>query len=198
MFKRSAISELKNVLSSFPSPKEFGIENWIELFSIRSHMPNSVGYEQTRIDNYTKSMMPFTYPSLLETMFSMQITERKKGRLFRRLIHNNFPELEKYPLVRADVTYPYSFSTIPAYMTMQIKRKIGLSYKDTSVNHFLDTLKEYSLDMLASRDTKEYPMYDIKKIDAIVNGYYSGNKKLASHLDWWLSFETWRRVLKGT
>ncbi len=159
MFRRSAISELENVLSSFPSPKEFGIENWIELFSIRSHMPNSVGYEQTRIDNYTQSMMPFTYPSLLETMFSMQISERKKGRLFRRLIHNNFPALEKYPLVRADVTYPYSYSTIPAYLTMQIKRKLGLNYKDTSVNHFLDTLKEYSLDMLASRETREYPMY---------------------------------------
>ncbi len=198
MFRRSAISELENVLSSFPSPKEFGIENWIELFSIRSHMPNSVGYEQTRIDNYTKSMMPFTYPSLLETMFSMQISERKKGRLFRRLIHNNFPALEKYPLVRADVTYPYSFSTIPAYMTMQIKRKLGLNYKDTSVTDFLDTLKEYSLDMLASRETREYPMYDLKKIDAIVQGYYSGNTQLASQLDWWLSFETWRRVLKGT
>lgn len=196
--QKGAVRDIETLMASMPSPDTFGIYNWVELLALRSVMPNVVGYEQARTDNYTQSMMPFTYPSLLETMFSMPITDRKKGRLFRRLIHNNFPALEKYPLVRADVTYPYFFSTIPAYLTMQIKRKLTLNYNDTSVYHFLDSLKEYSLDMLASQDTREYPMYDIKKIDAIVHGYHNGNRQLASQLDWWLSFETWRRVLKGT
>lgn len=196
--QKGALRDIETLIASIPSLDTFGIYNWVELLALRSVMPNVVGYEQARTDNYTQSMMPFTYPSLLETMFSMPITDRKKGRLFRRLIHNNFPALEKYPLVRADVTYPYFFSTIPAYLTMQIKRKLTLNYKDTSVYHFLDSLKEYSLDIVASKDMREYPMYDIKKIDAIVIGYYNGNRQLASQLDWWLSFETWRRVLNVT
>jgi hypothetical protein len=54
-------------------------------------------------------------------------------------------------------------------------------------------MKEYLLDVVHSKETIEYPAYEFKKIEKKVQEYYAGAKNLSGEINWWLTFELWRR-----
>ncbi|MEP7234772.1 MAG: asparagine synthase-related protein [Ignavibacteriota bacterium] len=190
--ERGAKDDIQRLIEVLPKISIIGPENWVDLFAIRSIVPNVLGYEQSRTDHYVQSFMPFVQPSLLEKTLLLPLEERRKGKLFRKLIAKNAPVLTGYPLVRHNISYPYNFSALPSYLWMRMKQKAGMAFEDPSGKQLLMVLKEYILDRMHSKVFIDCPYYDHKKIIALAENFYSGNDAAATELDWWLAFELWR------
>ena len=178
-------------------PKELHYENRLDLIGVRSRLPNFFGLEQQRLDGLLECFMPFAQPSVLRRVFRMPLSLRRSGRLFRRLIRARRPSLARHQLVKDNVAYPYWISGPGVHLVCAASKQIGRQYHGTQRKEFLLVLKSFVLDTLHSQDVQTYAPYETAVLASIVESYYRGDVKNAGALDWWLSFETWRRVLKG-
>jgi hypothetical protein len=191
----SAQESLEEVLVNMPSLKKIGIENFVDFFSVRTRVPNFGGPEQARSDAYIVNYMPMVQPSFLKAIFRIDTKLRVKGRLYRSIIQEKRPELKRFPLVKSGLTYPFYLNTSSAWIFCKIKSKISKRYIDSTPDSFLTLLKDYVLDLALSSDVRKYEYYDYKQIIYNVEHYYKGHKNLRSYVDWWLTYELWRKSL---
>ncbi len=199
-YHRIMKSNLKNQVddfcSSMPSPKNIGIGNWIDLFALRTRLPNASAPEQARSDSEFINYMPFIQPTFLKKIFETPVEERKNSKIFHKIINDNAPILKHFPLVKDGVIYPFRLGTVPASIYMKIKRRLGFVYQDKIVGNFLDHLSDLIQEMAHSTDVKSSGVYDYKKIIEITDGYYrKRNMNFARDINWWLSFEIWRQTI---
>ncbi len=197
MMERGCLESLTRLLVTLPSENEIGIENAVDLLAIRTRIPNYGAPEQARLDGDVMNFMPLAQPSFLKAVFSASISWRRNGRMFRKIIRTKNPQLAKFPLVKFGATYRFGFSTPAAWLVAKIKGKIGHNYPETAPDRFLGHIKEFVLDLAQSCDVGDWPAYDKKRIRAAVQSYYNnpGNEQ-RTFLDWWISFELWRRSLR--
>ena len=188
-----ALSELESVLDAMPSIGSIGIENYLDLFTIRTRIPNYGADAQAKLDAEVLNVMPYIQPGYLHAALALPIEERQNGRFFRRILRTRRPSLMKYPLNKGTTTYPFSLSTLQATLWTKAKMALGLCYNDPTGGMLLRSVKETVLDMIASRDVKEYALYDHHSVASLVTTYYGGDHKLQSEVLWWLSFELWRK-----
>lgn len=187
------ICELEAFLKEMPKIDQIGEENFLDLWAVRSRLPNFYGIEQSRLDQEIVNFMPFAQPSILNIIFNISVKKRKGRKLFRDIIKSNYASLNRYDLAGSNSTYPFYLGTIGSHFWIKIKSAAGLRYRDNSKNILFDTIKEYVYDIVNSNQVKTFGMYDYAKVKRVVEGYYSGQKDLVDALDWWLSFEMWRR-----
>ncbi len=190
-------SEIEYMLNSMPDPREIGIENYLDLWAVRTRFPNFNADEQSRLDAIILNFMPFAQNSFINMVFAMPVKLRKNGKLFRKIITESRSSLTNYPLVKNNITYPFNLSTKAAWLYTKIKSKLGYTHSDNNIYLSLEILKEFILDILLSQSTKEYPAYNYTKIKTTIEKYYSGNKQFANEINWWLSFELWRRGVEN-
>lgn len=189
-------TQLNKLLNNLPPINEEFLENWLDLFAIKTKIPNNFSSEQTRLDNYVISVMPFIQPSLLENLFNMKVSLRQNRKLFREIINRNAPVLKKINLVKGVMPYPYSLNTLQSRVWIKTKQKLKLkSYNDNNREMMLQKLKEYILDMVNSQEVKETGYYNYAKIEKIVTQYYKGDTSYSYELDWFLSFELFRKEI---
>ena len=187
----SAINQITNVLNILPDPKIIGIENWLDTFFIRTKVANISGPSQTYLDNICRAFMPFIQPSVLTCGFSLNINEKKNGRLFLDII-NEGKMLKKYPLVKDQIIYPFSSNIFFTRMYQKMKRKMGLIHSASTKIELLSILKNFTFDKINSGDVRNYDLYNYNKVSDLATNYYKGNTSLADKLIWWISFEIWR------
>lgn len=190
-------NQIEELFKTMPKINEIGEENFLDLMAIRTRFPNSGCYEQARMDCEVLNYMPYAQPSFLQQLFETPIQLRRNGKLFHQIILKHYPSLAKYPLVKNNTTYPFYFSTIPAWVWTKFKAKLGLSFFDPSRLEFLSVMKEYILDIVNSNEIKNYPAYDYPAIKSLVEQFYAGKKELANEVDWWLTFELWRQIINA-
>ncbi len=188
---RKQISALVNKL---PSIKEVGVENWIDLFVVKTKLAN-IGSEQARMDNFVKGYMPFVQKGLLEHLFNVSVHQKENSKLFRGIIAKNYPNLTKYPLVKGKIPYPYWFTPLMKRAKIKIYNKFSKTNAEQGIDKYLMGLREFSLDSLASKSVKEYSPYDYKRIKKKVESYYCGNSDERSFVDWFITFELFRQVV---
>ena len=193
---RKGIDEqLENVWPSLPSIDKIGYENFLDLFIVHFRFPNYAGLDQARLDEEIVNYMPFAQPGFIQAAFQTSVALKRSGKLYRRMIQLLQPSLTKYPLVKGQLTYPFAFPTIPAWLYTKFKTKTGLLFRNPTRDDFLHSLKEYIYDVIASDSVKGWGAYNYKSIVRLADRYYSGDKALSSDLDWFLSFELWRQSL---
>jgi hypothetical protein len=90
-------------------------------------------------------------------------------------------------------TYPFNASSVQSWLYIYAKRRLGLVYRDDSRHLFLQRIREYVFDLLHSESARTFAAYDYKKVDAAITRYYQGERVFAEMVDWWLTFEIWRR-----
>ncbi len=186
--------QLQFWFETLPPVEKIGVENWIDLFALKTRLPNYYSHEQNRIDELVTSVMPFAQLSLLRNLFNVPILFRKNGKLFRNLIKNNFTLLEKYPLVKGNLTYPYYFNSLQSRFLSQVQKRINKNvYQDNSRDKLLNILKPYVFDISSSQAVKNSEIYNHKKVEEIINNYYEGDLNYGYALDWWLSFELFQQ-----
>jgi len=191
----SAAEQLNSVWRSFPPSMK--IADKADLLSIKSRLPNFFGFEQNFLDNVCISYMPYAQPSVLKALFQVPLRLRWNGQLLRRIIQNHAPELSKYPLIKGTIVYPFGLGTISSYVYTLVKKRVMPTYHDPRPQAFVCHMKEYILDTLRSDSVRHYAPYDQTKLQHIADTFSSGDIRFIPQLDWWLSFDLWRRGLSS-
>lgn len=196
--KNGCLKDIENLLFTIPEAGKIGFENFIDLMAIKYRFPNYYGPEQSRLDKTIVSFSPFVQHTVLQQIFSLNVNLKKNSVLFHKIIRNWQPRLRQFPLVKDGVTYPYGMSNISASIYTKIKKRLLINNTSAPKNRFFDSLKEYINDLILSSELKHFALYDCKKINGIVEQYYAGKKSLQNQLDWFLTFELWRRAHRIT
>jgi len=176
-------------------PESMSVEDKADLISIRSRLPNFFGFEQNYLDNECVSYMPYAQPSVLRALFQVPIQLRWHGQLLRRILREYAPSLSSYPLVKGTITYPFSFGTIRSFAYIHFKKRVGMYYHDQRPKMYIHHMREYILDTLRSDSVLHYAPYDQTKLQIFAGELARGETQNTTQLDWWLTFDMWRRGL---
>ena len=195
IMQEGALNQFTTLWQELPSHKEIGLENKLDLFSVRSRLPNFFGFEQNRLDACMLSYMPFAQPDVLDQTFGIPVKLRKNGKLFKSLIKKGYRPLTGFALAKGESTVPFYTPPLVATGFIKAKKKVFTSSSSASRHFFLQKLKTYALDMLSSSEVKEYPAYNIQDIELKVTAYYEGQTSNADYVDWWLAFDSWRQQI---
>lgn len=186
---------LEKMFDEMPSVDEIGVENFVDLLTLRNRVPNYGAPAQAKVDGELLNFMPFVQPSYLKTVFGLPLCLRNNGKLFYQLIRSRNSSLERFPLVKAGYTYRFGLPTNLVWLTTKIKSKMRGPYLDSGPNILLNRLRVYILDLAHSRDVSANSIYDSRRIIDAVTKYYRGELRLVNYIEWWLTFELWRQSL---
>jgi hypothetical protein len=183
-------------LDELPDISKYGVENVVDLWNVHTRLPNFFGYEQARLDELVQSYMPFTHPLVVDAALRIPVNNRKAGRVARRIIARQAPRLRRYPLVKGGVLYPYGMPAVVGMVWVKIQKRFGSASDSTDRTYVLQTLKAYILDRIDSSHVRNYPAYDLSRLDTIAGAYYT-NGSHGAQLDWWLAFDFWREAIES-
>ena len=192
---RGSLEQIRTSLDEMPNFSDLDLANYLDLWAIRTRLPNFDGLEQSRMDAILPSYMPFAQPSLLQHLFGLRPSRRQGGRLLKRMIKDYSPSLTKYPLVRNGIEHPFGLSPIAAWLWTKVRSRRSLDQSPTDTFAHLFILKEFVCDTIESSAVNECGIYDMDSIHNLVHKFYGGLYHLAPQLDWWLSFELWRQSI---
>lgn len=188
--------QLENIFEELPSMQELDVENWLDLFAIKTRLLNYYSHEQARLDSIIKSYMPFIQIPLLNNLFTTPIEIRKNAKLYRHIIKNNYSPLSKFWLAKGSTSHPFPLTMIQSRLWNMLSKKLNLNqYNDNSTIIFLKYLNEYINDIMRSKSLQECGFYDHKKIKMMLDNFNSNPHLLAHNLDWLLSFEIFRKTI---
>lgn len=191
--------QLENIIDRLPKVSKSNIENWLDNFALETRLPNYYSHEQTRLDEMITAVMPFAQQSLLSNLFNIEISEKKNGRLFRKIVKQNYPELTNYSLVKGTTMQPYSLNSLQSRLWSLMVKKMRKDFREVNnTDILLMSLKEYIYDSIHSKNILESPIYDKTKINNLVENYYNGNKHNGYSVDWLLSFILFKQSISKT
>jgi hypothetical protein len=190
--------QLENIFTELPTIKNIGIENWIDLFALKTRLSNYYSHEQIRNDSILRSYMPFVQPALLDNLININLSLKKNGRLFRHIIETNKKELRSFLLAKGELTHPFRFNTIQTRLYILINKKLKAG-KQTNLpaKSIIDFLYSFVQDTINSHPVKNADCYDQKKLSALSAKLYKRQLTNTdySELDWWLAFEIFRKEI---
>jgi len=193
-------SQLLNIIERMPPVNKMNADNWIDLFALKTRLPNYYSYEQTRLDSMVTAIMPFAQQSLISNLFGVSRKRKNNGRLFRNIIKRNCPKLSSYPLVKGVTKHPYMLNTLQSRIWSMASKRMGSRYKEISNRDILLSLsKTYIYDKINSQDVKEAGIFNNAKVRTMVDEYYhSGTMNTGYSIDWLLSFLLFHESISRT
>ena len=195
MMRTGIESQLQALIDEMPPIAEIGMDNFLDLLTIRTRIAHWCSLEQSRVDQAAVNYMPYLQPSLLNIILSLPGELRRNARIMRQIVSVSRPSLRGYSLVKRNTTYPYFFNSVGSYFWTKSKQRMGLIPPETTGQKLFTVLKPFVLDTLNSQQVRSFAAYDYRVLSAMVNDYYEGNLALGNQLDWWLAFELWREEL---
>lgn len=193
--KRGVLEQIEKLLERLPSVKDIGYVNLTDLLAIKTRPPNYSGVEQTRLDNILVSYIPFLQKEIIEQIFSLSPYWRENGRYFRRIVKKFRPELSKYPIVKGNNKVPFFLPSSMASAYGKLRKNLFPSQKNDKRIEFYYQIKQHILKIINSNDFKNFSPYHHKRIKNTIRDFYSGSYNNVNALDWWYTFEIWRREL---
>lgn len=194
LLEKSVIEELSAFITSLPDINKIGIENWLDLFSIKSRLPNFFGFEQNRLDKIIPSYMPFADIELIKNIFKVKVSDRKNGKLFNYILKKLNPNLTDIKLVRSNKFIPFTTNNFLSALYSKL-----FPFYAKEENHyqkrFFSFVKEFSQDILTSSEVITNEHYDKNFINNLRDRIYANDINCIKDLDWFLSFEIYRRSL---
>ena len=179
--------QVEEIINLLPPANKIGIENWVDLFAVKTRIPNYYSPEQTRIDPLIDNYMPFLQLSLLNKMLSIPLNLKKNGQLVREIIRLNYSPLTKFPLIKGDTKLPFGFSTFNARLITKIKKKI-LKSKKKNIESPLFLLKEYALDTVNSTVFYQSGIYNNNLQNYVTEFFKTEREEYRFIIENWLSF----------
>lgn len=196
--ENGCLRDIENIFEVLPAIEEVGSEKFVDLLAIKYRFPNYFGPEQSRLDKKIISYMPYSQVPVLEQAFYLPSTLKRNSKLFYKLIDKHKPVLKNFPLVKNGITYPYGMNSISAFIYTKLKRRITHQPTLNEAYSFYQSMKEYVNELILNSEVQNFPLYNHQKIIMIADNYYKGDTSMQSQLDWWLTFELWRRNLNLT
>ena len=189
--------QIENLFQFLPPVEEIQVGNWLDLFALKTRLPNYYGAEQSRLDKYITSYMPFIQPYLLDDLLNISCGVRNNNRLFRKIIRSNYPQLTRYRLAKGNISYPYHLTTLQKRIYFKVHSRGNKPNPHNELNKYLYSMREFAMDSIHSHSTKEYAAYDYNKIFNKVNSFYEGNSSESGFVDWFISFEIFRQLIES-
>lgn len=190
-----SIAALKDTINQMPDITKIGAEKWLDLFAIRTKLPNVCSFEQSRIDNFAMSFTPFVQPDFINYIQSIPLFYKKDAREFKQIISDLAPKLTEFPLVKGENYYPYKLKTLHAKILVKLKKKLKMNYNNNNRTYFAAAMKEFVMDTIESSDYKNYDAYHHKMIEKTIDEHYSGDANRTDYIDWFISFELLRQSI---
>ena len=189
----NCVAQLEEIFSLIPDIQNIGAGNWLDIFAIKTRLVNYYSHEQNKVDEITQNFMPFVHQLLLSKILQLNLQQRKNGKLFKKLIKRNKYSLTKYPLSKNDLIYPFHLDSFTTRLYSIINKKLHKKYFEDGSVLLYKLLKDYVLDLINSSQVRNYYAYDKVKLEALSNEFNKGDKSCFNQIDWWLSFELFRR-----
>lgn len=168
---------------------------WLDIFSIFTKHLNYCAIEQIRTDEEAINYTPFLQPTFLDYVFSLNYKGKNNGKLIREFINSSFKDLTNFPLVKNNHLYPFTFNTFLSKTYINIKNKINSGRFDCDKIEMIMQLSEFIKDTELSSNFKQFELYDFKKINKLINGFFLGDTSLSFQMDWFITFEIFRQEL---
>ena len=197
MFDNS-VEQIKKIFESFPDPAEVGLENFADMIVVKFRIPNYLGPEQNRLDDILAGFTLFAQRSVISASLGIPAAQRKNSQLFYKAIHENYPALEEFPLVKNGTIYPYGMGSLTAYAYTGLKKKLRMSSREATLDNLFRTHEKVIKEIITREAIREYEPYDDESVMRIINDFYSGKTKNTYDLNWLLTFELFRKKLDIT
>lgn len=194
---QGALSGLQEALDSMPAAGDIGLENFADLFAVRTRIPNYGGPEQARMDGEVLNFMPYAQPSYIRSAFRLPLRLRRRGLLYRGTARRVCPAVCRFPLAKGGKTHPFGIAGDASRVYTGIASLFIAPYSDSQRQRLLGHLREFVLDLAHAGDASASSLVDRKKVIDVAARYYRGEFHLAEQLDWWLTFELWRQSLRA-
>ncbi len=183
----SVTNSVSQIFVNSPNPNYTRWENWLDVFAIKTKMPNTTAYSQHYLDTICNSISIFLQPTIVKVGLSIDIEDRINGKMFRSIIKNNFTKLTKFSLVKNNYAYPYLFGNKASFIYTKIKSKLFKKYTWHLNETILDINKDYIWDSL-NENNNYNNLVNINFIKSAFKNYYNSNKKDKQILEWYLTF----------
>lgn len=192
------IEQLKWLYEVLPDPEKVGIENWLDLYSTKTRLPNCYLHEQTRIDSIIQCYTPFVQLSIMKNLLGLNSSKKKNGKLFRKLIQINNDQLKKYPLVKGNYMYPFWMTPLQSKIWSVFKEKVGSKSQPNLYADLIFSMKNILADYISAQNVRECGLYNLHKLDNFKEALEKNNyeSSLMNELDWWISFELFHQGIK--
>lgn len=190
----SAQSQILESFRSMPNQDEYGYENWLDLYALRTRIANRQSFDQNRADHYSINIKPFLQNSVINMIFRLALDSKRNATLMKKKI-KILNKLNSYYLIRDGVSLPFNLNENLKYYLKKFKKKLGLNYKDKTALKFHKIMQEYSADITDCIEYNNCDYYDKNKTNAIRKGFLDNNKNVNEY-DWLLSFEIFRRNIE--
>ena len=196
--KLGCTHEIEDHLNTMPSLNDYGFENYLDWMNIKTRFVNYFGPEQMRLDSFLPSYMPYINEVLLSNAFSIPLNQKKNGKMFFDFLKLEDKLFRSIPLVKGNTTYPFGLSKKSAFIYTYIKNKFKFNHNPNPIIQYYIAAGDEIKQVMNDITTKNSGYYDWTKLQNVVNGFYSGNRKYVSQLDWLYSFELFRRGFRLT
>lgn len=183
-------------LDTMPTPSPDSIGNWLDLFSLRSRVPNIAGYNQELVDETHFHIMPFVQPDFLNGIMHYALSKRLNATWYRYIITKHLKRSTRLPLVKGDGFYPFWMKDISSSVWLKLKTYFSKPYKNTLLVNTLRSNKEQILDLLSPNAIVNKHCYDPEKVNSLLSSFYEDhNNNVATAVNWLLNFELFRQKL---
>jgi hypothetical protein len=194
VMERSAQSQILESFRSMPNQDEYGYENWLDLYAIRTIISNRQSHDQNRADHYSINFKPYLQNSLIKKIFQLKLDLRRNAELMKNRIKMK-QDLSSYYLIRDGVSLPFNLNENLKFYLKNFKKKIGLYYKDKTAFKFHSLMKEYTAELTSCLEFNNCDYYDKKKSKEIREDFLN-NSKGSKEYDWLVSFELYRKNIE--
>lgn len=181
--------QISDVIDEMPDINDICLENWLDLFSIKTRLVNFYGPEQAYADSVVETYMPFAQQSVLNLLSSISPKQRKNNKLIKHYIQTNNSQLTGYPLAKGNVKVHFSANTIEVRLLSKIKTKLNLEFYEQEKVNFITNLREFIFDRINSIEFRENDIYNQNVIKENISIFFSGNKENVNFIDRWLAFD---------
>ena len=130
---------------------QLSTENAVDLIYVRTRLPIVYGANQGWLDSMGVYFMPFMQPSVLRIIFQLPLQLRRNAKLVKNIIRAKDHRLARYPLVSETTALPFFLPRKVAVLLKRAHKRLGLSYRDSRSNEFLEMIKPFVLDLVHSR-----------------------------------------------
>ncbi|MEO1022582.1 MAG: hypothetical protein AAFW89_08560, partial [Bacteroidota bacterium] len=191
MMRKGLQEELHRSLGAMPPVAETGLEHWLDLFSLRTRVPNTAFAEQSRADGILRTLMPLIQPEVVKALLNLPLKQRRHARWIKTWLKHSHPQLSRVPLIKDHNPYPFWMNDIQSRIYRAIRKPEG--FTSTIEHRLLDSCMPWIQDQVHSSSFRSFEGYNHERITGWVDGYIRRQETHhASAILWWMTFELFR------
>ncbi|PID62542.1 MAG: hypothetical protein CR986_01285 [Ignavibacteriae bacterium] len=165
----------------------------LDLIAVHFMLSNIYNPGQTILDQKFNAFMPLAQKEVINTGMNISFKAKVDSKYFKNIIKNNNQLLSKIGLVNNNLENPYWLNYKFVMLRLLLSRKFS---KKNNFERYkiLYNSKEYILDLLSQKSTKENIYLNSKVNGKFAKEFFKGDLSKGYFIDWLLAFILWYRA----